>query len=57
MNLLRYLVDVMVAHGEFYKAIKYAIKFNLAKNPLDDAIAAAEAALALANGEEVPPRR
>ncbi|KAK1947765.1 hypothetical protein P3T76_000055 [Phytophthora citrophthora] len=56
VSLLRYLVDAMVAHGEFYKAIKYAIKFKLAKNPLDDAIAAAEAALAAANGEEVPPR-
>ncbi|KAG7385722.1 hypothetical protein PHYPSEUDO_001176 [Phytophthora pseudosyringae] len=55
-SLLRYLVDAMVAHGEFYKAIKYAIKFNLAKDPLDDAIAAAEAALAAANGEEVPLR-
>ncbi|KAG2948582.1 hypothetical protein PC119_g5597 [Phytophthora cactorum] len=54
LSLLRYLVDAMVAHGEFYKAIKYAIKFNLAKNPLDDAIAAAEAALAAANGEEIP---
>ncbi|KAL3666762.1 hypothetical protein V7S43_008382 [Phytophthora oleae] len=56
LSLLRYLVDAMVAHGEFYKAIKYAIKFKLAKNPLDDAIAAAEAALAAANGEEVPPQ-
>ncbi|CAH0493176.1 unnamed protein product [Peronospora farinosa] len=54
VNLLRYLVDAMLAHGEFYKAIKYAIKFKLAKNPLDDAIAAAEAALAAVNGEEVP---
>ncbi|KAG3115517.1 hypothetical protein PI125_g5494 [Phytophthora idaei] len=54
LSLLRYLVDAMVTHGEFYKAIKYAIKFNLAKNPLDDAIAAAEAALAAANGEEIP---
>ncbi|KAE9046986.1 hypothetical protein PR001_g1220 [Phytophthora rubi] len=57
VNLLRYLVDTMVVHGEFYKAIKYAIKFNLAKNPLDDAIAAAEAALAAANGEEVTPSK
>ncbi|OWZ23073.1 hypothetical protein PHMEG_0002096 [Phytophthora megakarya] len=56
MSLLRYLVDAMIAHGEFYKAIKYAIKFKLAKNPLDDAIAAAEAALAAANGEELPPK-
>jgi len=56
LNLLRYLVDAMLHHGEFYKAIKYAIKFKLAKNPLDDAIAAAEAALAAANGEEVPPK-
>ncbi|KAL4169393.1 hypothetical protein KRP22_010313 [Phytophthora ramorum] len=55
LSLLRYLVDAMLAHGEFYKAIKYAIKFNLAKNPLDDAIAAAEAALAAANGDELPP--
>ncbi|EEY66372.1 uncharacterized protein PITG_03938 [Phytophthora infestans T30-4] len=54
LSLLRYLVDAMVAHNEFYKAIKYAIKFNLAKNPLDDAVAAAEAALAAANGEEAP---
>ncbi|GMF12841.1 unnamed protein product [Phytophthora lilii] len=57
VSLLRYLVDVMVAHGEFYKAIKYAIKFNLAKNPLDDAIAAAEAALAAADGEEANPSK
>ncbi|CAI5734204.1 unnamed protein product [Peronospora destructor] len=54
VNLLRYLVDAMLAHGEFYKAIKYAIKFKLAKNPLDDAIATAEVALAAVNGEEVP---
>ncbi|ETI38386.1 hypothetical protein F442_15726 [Phytophthora nicotianae P10297] len=54
ISLLRYLVDAMVAHNEFYKAIKYAIKFNLAKNPLNDAIAAAEAALAAASGEEFP---
>ncbi|KAG1697583.1 hypothetical protein DVH05_016022 [Phytophthora capsici] len=56
VSLLRYLVDAMVAHGEFYKAIKYAIKFKLAKNPLDDAIAAAEAALAVASGKEAPQR-
>uniref|UniRef100_M4BHB2 Uncharacterized protein n=1 Tax=Hyaloperonospora arabidopsidis (strain Emoy2) TaxID=559515 RepID=M4BHB2_HYAAE len=43
-HLLQFLVDTMLAHGEFYKAIKYAIKFKLAKNPLDDAAAA--------NGEE-----
>ncbi|CAH0513364.1 unnamed protein product [Peronospora belbahrii] len=55
VSLLRYLVDLMLAHGEFYKAIKYAIKFKLAKNPLNDAIAAAEAALAAANGEEARP--
>ncbi|RLN48102.1 hypothetical protein BBJ28_00014754 [Nothophytophthora sp. Chile5] len=51
-NLLHFLVDAMLAHGEFYKAIKYAMKFGLAKNPLDDAIAAAEAAIAVANGEQ-----
>ncbi|KAI9908738.1 hypothetical protein PsorP6_003806 [Peronosclerospora sorghi] len=45
INLLRNLVDAMLAHGEFYKAIKYAIKFNLAKNPLDDVTTAAGAAL------------
>ncbi|CAI5709057.1 unnamed protein product [Hyaloperonospora brassicae] len=47
-QLLQFLVDTMLAHGEFYKAIKYAIKFKLAKNPLEDAAAA----LAAANGEE-----
>lgn len=41
LELLKYLVDAMIAQNEFYKAIKYAIKFNLAKNPLDDAVAAA----------------
>uniref|UniRef100_A0AAV1UM06 Uncharacterized protein n=1 Tax=Peronospora matthiolae TaxID=2874970 RepID=A0AAV1UM06_9STRA len=45
-HLLRSLVDTMLAHGEFYKAIKYAIKFKLANNPLDGAAAAAT------NGEE-----
>lgn len=28
--LLRFIVDSMISHGEFYKAIKYAIKFELA---------------------------
>lgn len=28
--LLCFLVDAMIGHGEFYKAIKYAIKFELA---------------------------
>ncbi|KAF4321036.1 hypothetical protein BBO99_00000793 [Phytophthora kernoviae] len=57
VNLLRFLVDAMIAHGEFYKAVKYTIKFGLAKNPLDDAIAAAEAALAATNGETVEPTK
>ncbi|KAG7397338.1 hypothetical protein PHYBOEH_000850 [Phytophthora boehmeriae] len=57
VSLLRFLVDAMIAHSEFYKAVKYSIKFGLAKNPLDDAIAAAEAALAAANGETVEPTK
>lgn len=34
--LLRYLVDSMISQGEFYKAIKYAIKFELTQGG-DDA--------------------
>ncbi|TDH72788.1 uncharacterized protein CCR75_008297 [Bremia lactucae] len=54
LNLLRYVVDAMIVQKEFYKAIKYAIKFDLAKNPFNMAIAAAEAALTGANNEAMP---
>lgn len=32
LGLLEFIVDAMITHGEFYKAIKYAIKFQLAEN-------------------------
>jgi hypothetical protein len=34
--LLCFIVDAMIGHGEFYKAIKYAIKFELAGDESSD---------------------
>ncbi|CEG37344.1 NUCLEIC ACID BINDING PROTEIN [Plasmopara halstedii] len=48
LSLLRDLVDAMILQNEFYKAIKYAIKFNLSDNPLNDTNVHA-------NGPKMPP--